>query len=128
FRHLVVNLLEAVKRGDSFQNSFQNLIHAGLAPEVPNAPIPEEKRSSPFFSTGGAGRFLQSVLAKLRDVGLTLMQIVTNAIKALPKLVKLKPKPIIGWSGPFPTFSLQVDLEAESVSIYDLFMMLKGED
>jgi hypothetical protein len=57
---------------------------------------------------------------------MTVMEIAINAIKVIPKLVAIKPKPSIGLSGPFPTFTLQFELEAESITIHELFNDLKA--
>ena len=54
------------------------------------------------------------------------MELDVNAIKVIPKLVALKPKPSIGLSGPFPTFSLSFDIEAESITLHELFKDLRG--
>ena len=53
-------------------------------------------------------------------------RLVINAIKVIPKLIALKPKPSIGLAGPFPTFSLAFELEADSITLYELFKDLKG--
>jgi hypothetical protein len=54
------------------------------------------------------------------------MELVANAVKVVPNFVSLKPKPSIGLAGPFPTFDLQFDLEAESLTIHELFHDLIG--
>jgi hypothetical protein len=123
-RFLLDNLIEAVKRDASFQNSLQLFGQLGLAGATIN--FPEEKRNSPFASSGGAGRLLRGLWKWLKKVALTLMEIVTNAIKASPKWVSLKPKPSIGLAGAFPTFSLEFELEAESITLHDLFEQLTG--
>jgi hypothetical protein len=124
-RFLLENLLEAVKRDESLQNSLGNYGRLGLLDfGFPNTT--EEKRQSPWASNHGAGRLLRTLWDRLRQVAITVMEIAINAIKAVPKLVAIKPKPSIGLSGPFPTFSLQFELEAESITIHELFNDLKA--
>ena len=125
FRFLLENLLEAVKRDDSLQNSLSLYGSLGLH-DFPVANLSEEKKQSPWPFNPNSGRLLRKLWDRLRKAALTLMEIVTNAIKVIPKLVSIKPKPSIGLSGPFPTFSLQFDLEAESITIHELFHELKG--
>lgn len=125
FRFLLENLLEAVKRDTSLQNSLRLYGSLGLH-DFPVANLSEETRQSPWPFNPNSGRLLRKLWDRLRKAALTLMEIVTNAIKVIPKLVSIKPQPSIGLSGPFPTFSLQFDLEAESITIHELFHELKG--
>ncbi len=130
-RYLLLNLLEVVKRGDSLQDGLKRLHEAGLVDGAAGEKISTfpltEKRQSPWPSTLRAGRFVRALLSKLTDAALSLMELATNAIKAIPKFASLRVKPNIGWTGFFPTFTLQVDLQAEAVSLYDFFELLKGE-
>lgn len=124
-RFLLENLLEAVKRDESLQNSLGNYARLGLLDfEFPNTT--EEKRQSPWRSNSGAGKLLRTLWDRLRRVAMTVMEIAINAIKVIAKLVAIKPKPSIGLSGPFPTFTLQFELEAESITIHELFNDLKA--
>jgi hypothetical protein len=127
FRFLLDNLLESVKRDQSLHNSVLLFKTAGLF-DSPNVSIDpsEETRNSPWRSNQGSGAFLRKILNRVKQVALTLMELVTNAIKVIPRLVSLKPKPSIGLSGPFPTFSLEFELEAESITIHELFEVLSG--
>lgn len=124
---MLTNLVEAVKRDDSLQNSIARYDFSGLLDYSVSEALSEKKRESPWPSNLTSGRLLRKLGKRLRTVALTVMEIVANAIKMIPKLVSLKPKPSIGLSGPFPTFSLQFDLEAESITIHELFHELKGE-
>jgi hypothetical protein len=128
FRFVLGNLLEAVKRDDSLENSlirYQQLELLGFT--VPSDLTGEkaEERKSPWRFNPGSGHFLRKLLDRLRKAALTIMEIVANAIKVSSKLISIKPKPSIGLSGPFPTFSLEFDLEAESITIHELFHDLK---
>jgi len=125
FRFLLENLLEAVKRDDSLQNSLIRFYSLELI-DLNDVSLSEEKRKSPWPSNLRSGRLLRKLWDSLRKVALTLMEIVVNAIKIVPTLVSIKPKPSVGLSGPFPTFSLQFDLEAESITIHELFHALTG--
>ena len=125
FRWLVENLVEAVKRDDSLNNSVKRYGSLGLI-EGCATTLPDEERESPWPWNPGSGRFLRKLWDKLERVALTVMELVVNAIKVIPKLVALKPKPSIGLSGPFPTFSLSFDIEAESIPLHELFKDLRG--
>lgn len=86
----------------------------------------DANKQSLFKSNYGLGRVIRHLLNRLEKCSLTVMELVAHAIRASSKLVAIKPKPSIGLSGPFPTFSLEFDLEAESISIYELFQELKA--
>jgi len=125
FRFLLENLLEAVKRDDSLHNCLIRYGSLGLH-DLPVSNLSEETRQSPWAFNWGSGRLLRKLWNGLQKAALTIMEILANAIKVVPKLVSIKPKPSIGLSGPFPTLSLQFDLEAESITIHELFHDLKG--
>jgi len=127
FRFLLENLIEAVKRDESLNNSLRQYDSLGFF-DFKFVDLSEEKRNSPWLSNPGSGRVLRRLWDSLRTVAFTVMDIVANAIKAVPKFVSIKPKPTIGFSGPFPTFSLQFDLEADSMTIHELFHVLKGSE
>jgi hypothetical protein len=54
------------------------------------------------------------------------MELLSHALKVSSKFSAIKPKPSVGLSGPFLTFSLEFDLQAESMPIYDLFQDLRS--
>ena len=126
FRFLLDNLLEAVKRDDSLQNSLTRYSELGLI-DFPVSHLAEEKRNSPWLFNRGTGRLLRKMLGRLRDAALTVMEMVINAMKQIPHLISLKPKAEIGVSGPFPTFEVQIDMEVEPVTLHELFRALLGE-
>jgi hypothetical protein len=125
FRFVVDNLLESVKRDDSLQNSVTRYVDLGLL-DFPTTNFEEEKRNSPWGSNFRSGRYLRRMMNGLRKVALTVIEIVMNAVKLIPKLVEITPDLVIGWTGPSPNISLSFDLEADSISIHDLFNALKG--
>ncbi len=125
FRFLLENLFEAVKRDNSLQNSLIRYGSLGLL-DFTVSDLSEETSQSLWPSNPGSGLLLRNLWDRLRKAALTIMEIVANALKVVPKLVSIKPKPSIGLSGPFPTFSLEFDLEAESITIHELFHELKG--
>jgi hypothetical protein len=123
------NLLEAVKRDDSLQNSLilyrdLDLLDFTLPPDLTEEPT--EAKKSPWPSSWFSGGILRNLWNHLQKVALNVMEIVANAIKVVPKLIAIKPAPSIGLSGAFPTFSLEFDLEAESITIHELFHELTG--
>ena len=126
FRFLLENLLEAVKRDDSLQNSLIRYSALGLI-DFPVSDLSEVKRQSPWPFNSGAGGVLTKLWGRLRNAALTLMELVTNAINRIPQLISVKPKASIGVSGPFPTFSLQLEIETESIALHELFRVLTGE-
>lgn len=131
-RHLLENLTESVKHGASLQDALRRLNEAGLIADetvanmIKVAFVADEVSKSPFFSTLGAGKLLNTLLGGLRKAALTLMEILTNALKAIDKYVALKPKPAIGFAGAFPTFSLQFELEVPSITLSELFHEMIG--
>lgn len=128
FHFLLDNLLEAVKRDDSLQNSLLRYKDLGLTDFTPPPNMVEEKRQSPWPSMWGAGRVLKKLLKGLGNAALTVMEMVANAINLIPQLVAIKPKAIIGVTGPFPTFSLQFEVEAEMIGLHELFRALTDGD
>jgi hypothetical protein len=120
-RFIFANLLEAVKRDDSLHNSLTRYRDLGLIDNVNLTDVQDEKRTSPWLFNRDSGQLLRKLCQGLRKVALIVMEIVANAVKVVPKFVSLKPKPSIGLAGPFPTFDLQFDLEAESLTIHELF-------
>jgi hypothetical protein len=128
FRFNLENLIEGIKGDRSLQNlmiDFKELELfewnvEGLEKEN------EEDKKSPWPLNLGTGKTIKRLLNWLKKIAFILMEIVANAIKAIPKFMAIKPKPAIGLSGPFPTFSLQFELEAESMTIHELFRELKG--
>jgi hypothetical protein len=74
----------------------------------------------------GRGGILQCVLGALKRAAYTLGGIAVNAAKHIPALLKLKPKPIIGITGAFPSLSFQFDIEMDGISIQELFRVLSG--
>jgi hypothetical protein len=131
-RHLLENLTEAVKHGGSLQTALTRLNEAGLiadktvADKIEATFKADEKTQSPFLSTVGVGKLLNTLLGGLRKAALTLMEILTNALKAIDTYVALKPKPAIGFAGAFPSFSLQFELDVPSVTLSELFHQMIG--
>lgn len=128
FRFLLDNLLEAVKRDDSLQNSLLRYKDLGLTDFTPPPNVVEETRQSPWPSMWGAGRVLKKILKGLGNAALTVMEMVADAINLIPQLVAVKPKAVIGVTGPFPTFSLQVEVEADMIGLHELFRALTDGD
>jgi hypothetical protein len=122
FRFLLDNLLEAVKRDDSLNNALLRYRELELLehPDLHDAKE-ETTKQSPWPWNRGAGQFLRRLWQRLRKLALTVMEVLVNAIKVVPKFASLKITPIIGITGPFPTLHLEFGLEAESVTIHDLF-------
>lgn len=120
FRFVLDNLLEAVKKGCSLQDTMGHYADLGLLDGLP--PLAADTHNSPWASNAGAGRFITWVGKKLKNAALALMEIMTNALKASPKWFSLKPS--IGFTAAFPTFMLEID--GESVSLRDLFNQLRG--
>lgn len=125
-RFLFDNLLEAVKRDDSLHNSLTRYQALGLIQNANLVDVTDEARKSPWPFNRDSGRLLRKLWQRLRKAALIVMEIVANAVKVLPKFVSLKLKPSIGLAGPFPTFDLQFDLEAEPVTIHELFHDMIG--
>jgi hypothetical protein len=126
-RHLLENLLEAVKRGESLNNTLDEFGRLDLAEKASaSSPLGIEKATSPFLWNLGAGRFLRRMLRRLKKLALTLIELVVNAVRAIPRFVSIHPKPSLGFAGAFPTLSFEFDLEAEPITIHELFHALEG--
>jgi hypothetical protein len=123
-RYLLENLLEAVKRGESLRNVLERYNTLKLTNyEISNVAreSPTSTKSLPS-SSGGAGSLLRQLLGRLKKVAIKIMQLLTNALRVIPKFMSIKPS--IGFSGPFPTLSFQLDLQTESLNLYELFQDL----
>lgn len=127
FRFLLDNPLEAVKRDDSLQNSLTRYSELGLI-DFPVSHLKEETRNSPWLFNRGVGRVLKKLWESLRDAALTVMEMVINAMKQIPHLISLKPKAQIGVTGPFPSFSVQIDIEVEPVTLHEFFRALLASE
>jgi len=129
-RFLVENLLEDIKRGESFRNILERYNTLNLS-NFETTNIPRENATTTRSrnqvttlppSSAGAGDLLQQLLERLKKVAIKVMQLLINAMKVIPKFVSVKP--IVGFSGPFPTFSFQLDLQTEALNLYELFQDL----
>jgi hypothetical protein len=116
------NLMEAVKRDDSFSDTIARYGKLGILPKGKS--LEPDSKTNPWNSSMGVWRILKSIKAQFRTVALRLISILLNALKTLPMFVTLKPLPSIGWSGFLPSFSLQFDLEAEGVALSELIDVL----
>jgi hypothetical protein len=127
FRFILENLLEAVKHGDSLQNTLRRYgsEELKLLEDWGLGEVPEEtEKNSPWRSNIGVGTFLRKMWGGLRKAALTVMDLVTEAIALIPQLATVKPKASIGITGPFPTFDLQFEIEGPSFTIHELFQAL----
>jgi hypothetical protein len=123
FRFLTENLLEGVKRDQSLNNTMENYRVLGLLPaDFPARP--EETKNSPWPSNWGVGGFLQKIMKGLKKLALNLMQLVINAMKAIPQLAELEIRPNIGMVGPFPALTVDFNLKAKGIAINELFETL----
>jgi hypothetical protein len=121
FRFLLDNVIESVKRDQSLHNTLKQYQEAGLVQHKALCDMTDEVRNSPWPWNRDAGPFLRKLWHRLRKVALIVIEIVVNAIQVVPKFASLKLKPSIGIAGAFPTFHLQFELEAEAVTIHELF-------
>jgi hypothetical protein len=129
-RFILENLLEAVKRGESFSNmlgrfnalKLTNYEISTIPPEIITTTESNNQGVTNLTSSKGTGRLLEKLLDRLKKFALKIMQLLINAMKMLPKFISIQP--IVGFAGPFPTFSFQLDLQTESLNLYDLFQDL----
>lgn len=121
-RFLIENLLEAIKRDESLNNTVKNYQNLGLFPESPGL-LPEEKRNSPWPWRAGGGAFLKKIMKGLKKLALILIELVVNAVKAIPRFVEIEIRPHIGVVGPFPTLTFDFGLQAKG-TIRELFEAL----
>jgi hypothetical protein len=126
FRFVLDNLHEAIKRGESLQDTMTNYVHIGLL-ELP-CPLDADVHNSPWASNAGSSRFLRGLWKGLKKVALVVMEVMTQAIKAVPKWIALKPAASIGMTGVFPSFELEFELavETKEVTIHEIFQNLRS--
>jgi hypothetical protein len=108
FRFVLQNLLEAVKEDRSLQDSLAHYGQIGLLDGVSSRRA--DTRNSPWASNDDAGRFVRGLWKGLKKVALAVMEIMTHAVKAVPRWVAFKPS--IGLAGMFPSFHLELDAES----------------
>ena len=113
-----------MKRGGSLYQSINTYSHLGIKNvDISGMGNDEKDQSSDLpKSSVGAGGLLKQILNRLKMVATKIMQLLINAMKVIPKFVGIKPS--IGFSGPFPMISFQLDLQTESLNLYDLFQDL----
>jgi hypothetical protein len=123
------NLMEAVKRDESFSDTIVRYSKLGILSSVPPLPLAADKKINPWGSSLRVWRILQSVKSQFRKIALRLITILLNALKTVPMFVKLKPSPLIGWSGFLPSFALEFELETEGVALNELIdVLLQSSD
>lgn len=121
-RFLLENLLEAVKQQKRSLNGVLQTYHALGLTDIDANQINEGERVTGTDVPGssvGSGKLLGRMLGTLKKIAIKTIQLCINAMKAIPRFVGIRPS--IGFSGPFPTFSIEFELEMESVTLHDLF-------
>jgi hypothetical protein len=129
-RFLRENQLEAIKRGESLSEiaerynalKLSSLEVSNIPREAPPSAESTKEVPNPPASSMAAGNLLQRLLARLKKVSVKVMQLLVNAMKVIPKFVGIKPS--VGFSGPFPSLSFQIDLEAQPLTLFELFQDL----
>lgn len=117
-RFVIENLLESVKRGESLAKTLTAYRSLNLT-DIEVTKAQSDDSGTPRPSIVGAGDTFLQCVKWLKTVATKIIHIIINAMKMTPKFVGIKPS--IGWSGLFPSFSLQFDLEAKSLNLHDLF-------
>jgi len=125
-RFVIENLLERVKQGYSLRDTIERYHRLGITDidvsQIPfDSPTPLAGVDLPESSIE-FGKLLQGIVQNLKKVATKIIQLLINAMKVIPKFIGIKPS--IGFSGAFPTLSLQFDLQTESLTIYELFQDL----
>jgi len=129
-RFVLTNLLEAFKRGENVVKTlrkYRELGYTGVDVDAvnpykpdPNSAFENSAENSSFKRDLGV--YVQRLGKKLNKFALALMQVVVNAMKAIPMFVGVKPS--IGMVGPVP--SLSFELEGEAVNLSELFEVLRS--
>jgi hypothetical protein len=119
--------MEAVKRDQSFSNTVAEYGKLDILSGV--GALSPDKKESPWKSNFGVWRILQSVKSQFRKIAFRLISILLNTLKTVPMFVKLKPNPIIGWSGFLPTIALEFELDIDGVALNELIdVLLESSD
>lgn len=125
---ILENILEAIKRGEDLTDIMNRFERLGLLPEgvaASGAQTNQETGETPATDpgrdqgeiAGQDGGFFMGVRKKLGRSSMLLANVALNAARAAGKFVEVVP--VIGFTGPFPTVSLQ--LQPKGASLDDLF-------
>jgi hypothetical protein len=121
------NLMEAVKRNESFSDTVARYGKQGILPSV--QPLAADTKTNPWASSAAVWGMLKSVKSQFRKIAFRLINIFLNTLKTVPMFVKLKPSPSIGWSGFLPTIALEFELDIEGVALNELIdVLLESSD
>lgn len=111
------NLLEGVKDGQSLKDLVERYQSLGLLEERRSPALPRGPQAAQNM---GDGSFLEKALGWARKLGTLLWRMGVNAVRTIPRFVKLKPNVTFGFVGPVPTFGLNFELEAEALTLHEL--------
>jgi hypothetical protein len=121
------NLMEAVKRDESFSETVARYSKLGILPSVQT--LEPDKKTNPWASSAAVWGILKSVKSQFRKIAFRLINILLNTLKTVPMFVKLKPSPSIGWLGFLPTIALEFELDIEGVALNELIdVLLQSSD
>jgi hypothetical protein len=116
------NLMEAVKRDESFSDTVRRYSKLGILKSVP--PLPQDIKTNPWFSSETVWGKLKKVTSQLRKIALRCIELLLNALRAIPMFVELKPSPSIGMSGFLPSIAFEFELEIKGVALNELIEVL----
>lgn len=116
-RFLLTNLLESLKKGESYHATLKRFNNLG----VTNIPVQEPEEAGKE-KTRGHGSGIIAAVRKIKQFTQAVYQVVLNAIRSLPRFMELKPR--IGISGVVPTVSFELD--AAGVTVQELYELMTG--
>jgi len=113
------NLLEGVKEGKHLGELVKRYVELGLIQEASSPPAASSGKQDPQLQRRD-GSFLEKALGWARKIGTLVWRLGVNAVRTIPRFVKLKPRVRFGFVGPLPTLSLDFELEADGLTLHEL--------
>lgn len=111
------NLLEAIKKGENYNNVISRYNEIGLTNINISQPVTE-----PQNIPNNIGSSLWDSMRSVKNIAVTLYKIIVNSIKSIPKFIELKPR--VGLSGMFPTISFEI--EGSGIDIQEFFDIMSN--
>ena len=120
-RYVVENLTEGLKKGGRARELLTRTYDLGLSKVTLPKAVDRGKDAQEDPPNGG--RWLKWMRKQLARVADTLIHLAINALRAIPDFVAVKPS--LGIVTGFPMLSVQFELEANPLTIREIFDLLR---
>lgn len=120
-RFVLENMLEGIKRGDKIDTLTKNYQDLGLMtpPPLNSSTI---NINTPTLRPGLGDWLWKIITGPLKKIAIRLMAMIQNALCGIPQFINIKP--IVGFTGIFPSLSFQLD--ADDMNLHEFWEMLMG--